>query len=102
HFHLKFILELFIIMLVSLTSQVFDYDFGLQDDFMGSAFLDLTQLELNRTIDVTLTLKDPHYPDHDLGNILLSVVLTPKEGDHRDVVSSPSRSVFLLSLIQML
>ncbi|KAB1281844.1 Multiple C2 and transmembrane domain-containing protein 1 [Camelus dromedarius] len=27
---------------------VFDYDFGLQDDFMGSAFLDLTQLELNR------------------------------------------------------
>lgn len=65
--------------------KVFDYDFGLQDDFMGSAFLDLTQLELNRTIDVTLTLKDPHYPDHDLGNILLSVVLTPKEGEHRDV-----------------
>lgn len=26
---------------------MFDYDFGLQDDFMGSAFLDLTQLELN-------------------------------------------------------
>ncbi|XP_055968527.1 multiple C2 and transmembrane domain-containing protein 1 isoform X8 [Sorex fumeus] len=65
--------------------KVFDYDFGLQDDFMGSAFLDLTQLELNRPTDVTLTLKDPHYPDHDLGTILLSVVLTPKEGEHRDV-----------------
>ncbi|KAM7149404.1 multiple C2 and transmembrane domain-containing protein 1 isoform 12-T12 [Molossus nigricans] len=65
--------------------KVFDYDFGLQDDFMGSAFLDLTQLELNRPIDVTLTLKDPHYPDHDLGIILLSVILTPKEGEHRDV-----------------
>nr|KAF6441425.1 multiple C2 and transmembrane domain containing 1 [Rousettus aegyptiacus] len=65
--------------------KVFDYDFGLQDDFMGSAFLDLTQLELNRSMDVTLTLKDPHYPDHDLGVILLSVVLTPKEGEHRDV-----------------
>nr|XP_008531023.1 PREDICTED: multiple C2 and transmembrane domain-containing protein 1 isoform X10 [Equus przewalskii] len=64
--------------------KVFDYDFGLQDDFMGSAFLDLTQLELNRPTDVTLTLKDPHYPDHDLGIILLSVVLTPKEGEHRD------------------
>nr|XP_031529806.1 multiple C2 and transmembrane domain-containing protein 1 isoform X9 [Vicugna pacos] len=64
--------------------KVFDYDFGLQDDFMGSAFLDLTQLELNRPTDVTLTLKDPHYPDHDLGIILLSVVLTPKE-EHRDV-----------------
>ncbi|KAM6149128.1 multiple C2 and transmembrane domain-containing protein 1 isoform 7-T7 [Erethizon dorsatum] len=65
--------------------KVFDYDFGLQDDFMGSAFLDLTQLELNRSTDVTLTLKDPHYPDHDLGIILLSVVLTPKEGESRDV-----------------
>ncbi|XP_057595075.1 multiple C2 and transmembrane domain-containing protein 1 isoform X1 [Hippopotamus amphibius kiboko] len=68
--------------------KVFDYDFGLQDDFMGSAFLDLTQLELNRPTDVTLTLKDPHYPDHDLGIILLSVVLTPKEGEHRDVQRS--------------
>uniref|UniRef100_A0A4X1TGH3 C2 domain-containing protein n=1 Tax=Sus scrofa TaxID=9823 RepID=A0A4X1TGH3_PIG len=67
--------------------KVFDYDFGLQDDFMGSAFLDLTQLELNRPTDVTLTLKDPHYPDHDLGTILLSVILTPKEGEHRDVSS---------------
>ncbi|XP_058512244.1 multiple C2 and transmembrane domain-containing protein 1 isoform X11 [Ochotona princeps] len=65
--------------------KVFDYDFGLQDDFMGSAFLDLTQLELNRPTDVTLSLKDPHYPDHDLGIILLSVVLTPKEGESRDV-----------------
>nr|XP_014995924.2 multiple C2 and transmembrane domain-containing protein 1 isoform X3 [Macaca mulatta] len=68
--------------------KVFDYDFGLQDDFMGSAFLDLTQLELNRPTDVTLTLKDPHYPDHDLGIILLSVILTPKEGESRDVQSS--------------
>ncbi|XP_072814481.1 multiple C2 and transmembrane domain-containing protein 1 isoform X8 [Vicugna pacos] len=72
--------------------KVFDYDFGLQDDFMGSAFLDLTQLELNRPTDVTLTLKDPHYPDHDLGIILLSVVLTPKE-EHRDVELSENEVV---------
>ncbi|XP_045427709.1 multiple C2 and transmembrane domain-containing protein 1 isoform X14 [Pipistrellus kuhlii] len=70
--------------------KVFDYDFGLQDDFMGSAFLDLTQLELNRPTDVTLPLKDPHYPDHDLGIILLSVTLTPKEGEHRDVFQTQS------------
>ncbi|XP_047411725.1 multiple C2 and transmembrane domain-containing protein 1 isoform X7 [Sciurus carolinensis] len=70
--------------------KVFDYDFGLQDDFMGSAFLDLTQLDLNRPTDVTLTLKDPHYPDHDLGIILLSVVLTPKEGESRDVFQTQS------------
>ncbi|XP_048076933.1 multiple C2 and transmembrane domain-containing protein 1 isoform X15 [Ursus arctos] len=70
--------------------KVFDYDFGLQDDFMGSAFLDLTQLELNRPTDVTLTLKDPHYPDHYLGIILLSIILTPKEGEHRDVFQTQS------------
>ncbi|XP_053767812.1 multiple C2 and transmembrane domain-containing protein 1 isoform X9 [Desmodus rotundus] len=73
--------------------KVFDYDFGLQDDFMGSAFLDLTQLEINRPTDVTLTLKDPHYPDHDLGAILLSVILTPKEGEHRDVELSKNEVV---------
>ncbi|XP_057349356.1 multiple C2 and transmembrane domain-containing protein 1 isoform X17 [Manis pentadactyla] len=73
--------------------KVFDYDFGLQDDFMGSAFLDLTQLELNRPTDVTLTLKDPHYPDHYLGIILLSVILTPKEGEHRDVELSENEAV---------
>ncbi|XP_044878270.1 multiple C2 and transmembrane domain-containing protein 1 isoform X4 [Mauremys mutica] len=60
--------------------KVFDYDFGFQDDFIGSAFMDLTLLELNRQTDITLSLKDPHYPDHDLGSILLSVLLAPKEG----------------------
>ncbi|NXU77604.1 MCTP1 protein, partial [Oreotrochilus melanogaster] len=59
--------------------KVFDYDFGLQDDFIGSAFLDISSLELNRQTDVTLSLKDPHYPDHDLGSILLSVLLAPRE-----------------------
>ncbi|NXB77727.1 MCTP1 protein, partial [Donacobius atricapilla] len=64
--------------------KVFDYDFGLQDDFIGSAFLDLTSLELNRQTDVTLNLKDPHYPDHDLGSIFLLVLLAP--GDQREAV----------------
>ncbi|XP_062985672.1 multiple C2 and transmembrane domain-containing protein 1 isoform X2 [Elgaria multicarinata webbii] len=69
--------------------KVFDYDFGLQDDFMGSAFLDLNSLEQNRPIDVTLSLKDPHYPDQDLGTILLSVLLTPKE-QQREVFQTQS------------
>ncbi|KFQ98988.1 Multiple C2 and transmembrane domain-containing protein 1, partial [Opisthocomus hoazin] len=64
--------------------KVFDYDFGLQDDFIGSAFLDLTSLELNRQTEVTLSLKDSHYPDHDLGTILLSVLLAPRE-EQREV-----------------
>ncbi|PNF29687.1 hypothetical protein B7P43_G13065 [Cryptotermes secundus] len=32
---------------------VFDYDWVLQDDFMGSAFLDLTKLELGKSPDLT-------------------------------------------------
>ncbi|XP_043402820.1 multiple C2 and transmembrane domain-containing protein 1 isoform X2 [Chelonia mydas] len=69
--------------------KVFDYDFGLQDDFIGSAFLDLTSLELNRPTDINLPLKDPHYPDHDLGTILLSVLLAPKE-EQREVFQPQS------------
>lgn len=38
-----------------------------------------------RQTDVTLSLKDPHYPDHDLGSILLSVLLAPRE-EQREVV----------------
>ncbi|XP_038589264.1 multiple C2 and transmembrane domain-containing protein 1 isoform X3 [Micropterus salmoides] len=59
--------------------KVFDYDFGLQDDFMGSAFLYLESLEQQRTIPVTLVLKDPHHPDQDLGSLELAVTLTPKD-----------------------
>ncbi|XP_058230752.1 multiple C2 and transmembrane domain-containing protein 1 isoform X4 [Hemibagrus wyckioides] len=68
--------------------KVFDYDFGLQDDFMGSAYLYLESLEQHRTLDVTLDLKDPHYPDHDLGSLELAVTLTPKEGDLREAYQS--------------
>ncbi|KAM8828954.1 multiple C2 and transmembrane domain-containing protein 1 isoform 2-T2 [Spinachia spinachia] len=59
--------------------KVFDYDFGLQDDFMGSAYLHLESLEQQRTIPVTLELKDPQHPDQDLGSLDLSVTLTPKD-----------------------
>ncbi|XP_041093538.1 multiple C2 and transmembrane domain-containing protein 1-like isoform X3 [Polyodon spathula] len=63
--------------------KVFDYDFGLQDDFMGSAYLHLDTLEQKKTTEVTLNLKDPQYPDLNLGMLLLSVTLSPKEGDIR-------------------
>ncbi len=39
-----------------------------------------------RTLDVTLDLKDPQYPEHNLGSLELSVILSPKEGDMRDAV----------------
>uniref|UniRef100_A0A673ABA3 Multiple C2 domains, transmembrane 1b n=1 Tax=Sphaeramia orbicularis TaxID=375764 RepID=A0A673ABA3_9TELE len=59
--------------------KVFDYDFGLQDDFMGSAYLYLESLEQQRTIPVTLALKDSQHPDEDLGTLELNVTLTPKD-----------------------
>ncbi|XP_029108771.1 multiple C2 and transmembrane domain-containing protein 1-like isoform X2 [Scleropages formosus] len=64
--------------------KVFDYDFGLQDDFMGSAYLYLESLELGRQLDVTLDLKDPQQPEHKLGTLQLAVTLSPKEGDFQD------------------
>ncbi|KAM3611179.1 uncharacterized protein V6R79_014541 [Siganus canaliculatus] len=64
--------------------KVFDYDFGLQDDFMGSAYLYLESLEHQRALDVTLDLKDPQYPEHNLGTLELAVTLSPKEGDMKD------------------
>ncbi|XP_035041112.1 multiple C2 and transmembrane domain-containing protein 1 isoform X3 [Hippoglossus stenolepis] len=59
--------------------KVFDYDFAVQDDFMGSAYLNVESLEQQRSIPVTLVLKDPQYPDQDLGTLELAVTLTPKD-----------------------
>ncbi|XP_072137301.1 multiple C2 and transmembrane domain-containing protein 1 isoform X1 [Mobula birostris] len=64
--------------------KVFDYDFGLHDDFMGSAYLDLTKLELKRATEVTLNLKDPSCPVQTLGSLLMTVTLLSREGDPRD------------------
>nr|XP_054599994.1 multiple C2 and transmembrane domain-containing protein 1 isoform X1 [Nothobranchius furzeri] len=58
--------------------KVFDYDFGLQDDFMGSAFIYLESLEQQRTIPVTLELKDPQHQHQNLGSLELAITLTPK------------------------
>lgn len=30
--------------------RAYDYDFGFQDDYLGSATIDLTQLELNKWV----------------------------------------------------
>uniref|UniRef100_A0A8C7CDP7 Multiple C2 and transmembrane domain containing 1 n=1 Tax=Oncorhynchus kisutch TaxID=8019 RepID=A0A8C7CDP7_ONCKI len=72
--------------------KVFDYDFGLQDDFMGSAYLYLESLEHQRTLDVTLDLEDPQYPEHNLGTLELAVTLSPKEGDFREATMHLKRS----------
>ncbi|XP_078252613.1 multiple C2 and transmembrane domain-containing protein 1-like isoform X2 [Rhinoraja longicauda] len=64
--------------------KVFDHDFGLHDDFMGSAYLELTNLELKRSTEVTLNLEDPSCPVQTLGSLLMTVTLLSREGDPKD------------------
>ncbi|XP_034004845.1 multiple C2 and transmembrane domain-containing protein 1 isoform X4 [Trematomus bernacchii] len=75
--------------------KVFDYDFGLQDDFMGSAYLYMESLEQQRCIPVTLVLKDPQHPDQDLGSLDLSVTLTPKDSPLEERRDSTSTTMLL-------
>ncbi|XP_050073735.1 multiple C2 and transmembrane domain-containing protein isoform X3 [Anopheles maculipalpis] len=64
--------------------KVFDYDWGLQDDFMGSAKLYLTSLELNRAEDLTIKLEDAQRASKDLGELKLSVTLWPKTQEDKE------------------
>ncbi|XP_076054770.1 multiple C2 domain and transmembrane region protein isoform X2 [Oratosquilla oratoria] len=63
--------------------KVFDYDWGLQDDFMGMASIDLTTLELDRSEDVTLTLQEPGKHDY-MGTVTLNLTLVPKTQEEKE------------------
>nr|KAF7425514.1 hypothetical protein H0235_007952 [Vespula pensylvanica] len=69
-----------------LTIKVFDYDWGLQDDFMGAAQLDLTQFDLGYAQDVTLELKDPARPKQHLGEICLTATLWPRNQQEKEQI----------------
>ena len=72
--------------------QVFDYDWGLQDDFMGSAVLDLTRLDLGRHTELTLPLKDPSKDPGQqeyMGEVSLAVSLWPRTPEDREQVGAP-------------
>ncbi|XP_058461918.1 multiple C2 and transmembrane domain-containing protein isoform X2 [Malaya genurostris] len=64
--------------------KVFDYDWGLQDDFMGSAKLQLTALELNRAEEMSIKLEDAQRASKDLGEIKLNVTLWPKTQEDKE------------------
>ena len=66
---------------------MFDYDWGLQDDFMGATKLTLSQLELNQPEDIYLKLSDPARPLKDLGEIKLNVTLMPKSQEDKEQVT---------------
>uniref|UniRef100_A0A1Q3G4Q9 Putative conserved plasma membrane protein n=1 Tax=Culex tarsalis TaxID=7177 RepID=A0A1Q3G4Q9_CULTA len=64
--------------------KVFDYDWGLQDDFMGSAKLQLQSLELNRVEEMVIRLEDAQRANKDLGEIRLNVTLWPKTQEDKE------------------
>eukprot|EP00118_Oscarella_pearsei_P004563 m.19761 g.19761 ORF g.19761 m.19761 type:complete len:916 (+) comp27899_c0_seq1:156-2903(+) len=71
--------------------KVYDYDFGLRDDFMGSAWIDLSDLEVGIPNDLEIPLEDEDVTDEELGYLRMSITLTPlgKEGAPR-ALSRPS------------
>ncbi|TFK13142.1 inositol hexakisphosphate and diphosphoinositol-pentakisphosphate kinase 2 [Platysternon megacephalum] len=60
--------------------KVYDRDLA-YSDFMGSAFVVLSNLELNRTTEQILKLEDPNSLEDDMGEIVLNLSLTVKQGD---------------------
>ncbi|XP_056592382.1 multiple C2 and transmembrane domain-containing protein 1 isoform X3 [Triplophysa dalaica] len=84
-------------LLEPLYIKVFDYDFGLQDDFMGSAHLYLDSLELNRTLDVRLDLQDPRSRDQDLGSLELVVSVFPRGALDKEVLKLTQQQSVVLS-----
>ncbi|XP_017839144.1 multiple C2 and transmembrane domain-containing protein isoform X2 [Drosophila busckii] len=67
--------------------KVFDYDWGLQDDFMGSAKIDLTQLELGKAEDINLQLSDTNNgePGLSMGEILINLTLWPRSQEDKEM-----------------
>uniref|UniRef100_A0A674I7S8 Multiple C2 and transmembrane domain-containing protein 2 n=1 Tax=Terrapene triunguis TaxID=2587831 RepID=A0A674I7S8_9SAUR len=62
--------------------KVYDRDLA-SSDFMGSAFVVLSNLELNRTTEQILKLEDPNSLEDDMGEIVLNLSLTVKQGDFK-------------------
>lgn len=62
--------------------KVYDRDLT-KSDFMGSAFVILRDLELNRTTERILKLEDPNSLEDDMGVIVLNLNLVVKQGDFK-------------------
>uniref|UniRef100_A0A8D2AKX0 C2 domain-containing protein n=1 Tax=Sciurus vulgaris TaxID=55149 RepID=A0A8D2AKX0_SCIVU len=62
--------------------KVYDRDLT-TSDFMGSAFIILSDLELNRTTEHILKLEDPNSLEDDMGVIVLNLNLVVKQGDFK-------------------
>ncbi|XP_030232523.1 multiple C2 and transmembrane domain-containing protein 2 isoform X3 [Gadus morhua] len=59
---------------------VYDRDLT-SDDFMGSADVLLSELEMNKDNELSLALDDPNSLEADMGNLLLDMRLSPRDPD---------------------
>ena len=66
--------------------QVYDYDWGLRDDFMGQAQIVLNPAKINQEEDLVITLVEAGQQSQYLGQISLTVSLSsilPDSPEHR-------------------
>lgn len=63
---------------------------------MGATKMNLTQLELNQSEEITLKLTDPARPFKDLGEIKIIATLMPKTQEDKEQVCVEGRTFFLL------
>lgn len=54
---------------------------------MGSAKIDLTQLELGKAEDINLPLNDVNHPERQMGEILINLTLWPRSQEDKEMVS---------------
>lgn len=68
--------------------QVFDYDWGLSDDFMGMTSLDPSRLPLNKQTELSLILTETNTPGTEyMGEIVLSLTLVPRTLEEKEIVN---------------
>lgn len=77
--------------------KVFDYDWGLQDDFMGTTKLDLTQVDLGRLQELCLKLEDPSNASRSMGELRVNVTLWPRTQEDKEQVFLAIQLVFFVN-----
>lgn len=58
---------------------------------MGSAKIDLTQLELGKAEDIILPLNDVNHPERSMGEILINLTLWPRSQEDKEMVSKTNK-----------
>lgn len=77
---------------------MFDYDWGLQDDFMGTSKIDLTIIDLGRLAELRLKLEDPTNATRTMGELRINATLWPRTQEDKEQVTyvvPPLNSIYI-------